>query len=154
MLAGIFHLIPFLTKWQYTVLFKCSYGTDESGTEDGWLEAHELMNLNLHAGLVTLSACETALGKVGQGEDVIGLTWALFIAGVPSTMVSEWKVDSASTTELMLSFHRNLKDGQTKADALRNAALKLSRNNGYNHPFFWAPFVLIGDSFSSLAVHW
>lgn len=126
---------------------------DESGTEDGLLEARELMNLNLHADLVTLSACETALGKVGQGEGVIGLTWALFIAGVPSTMVSQWKVDSASTTELMLSFHRNLKSGQTKADALRNAALKLAKNNRYSHPFFWAPFVLIGDSFSSLSVH-
>lgn len=119
----------------------------DSGTEDGLLEARELMNLNLKADLVALSACDTALGKIGKGEGMIGLSWALFVAGTPATVVSQWKVHSESTTELMLSFHRNLKAGATKAEALRNASLKLSKSSQYYHPFFWAPFVLIGDGF-------
>jgi CHAT domain-containing protein len=84
---------------------------------------------------------------------MIGLAWALFVAGTPTSVVSQWKVDSKSTTELMIDFHRNLRAGmQTpgvrmrKAKALREAALKLLRTNEYRHPFYWAGFVLIGDS--------
>jgi CHAT domain-containing protein len=60
--------------------------------------------------------------------------------------VSQWKVESASTTELMLAFHRNLKKGQSKATALRSAALKLLGDSRYRHPFYWAGFVVIGDA--------
>ena len=74
--------------------------------EDGLLEAWELMQLDLKADLAVLSACETARGRFGAGEGVIGLTWAMFVAGVPSTVVSQWKVESASTRDLMLGFHR------------------------------------------------
>jgi CHAT domain-containing protein len=119
----------------------------DSKSEDGFLEARELMNMDLKADLVTLSACETGLGKVGKGEGIIGLSWALFVAGVPATVVSQWKVDSAGTADLMLNFHRNLKAGVSKAEALRNASLKLLKSTQYSHPFFWAPFVLIGDGY-------
>jgi CHAT domain-containing protein/uncharacterized protein HemY len=118
--------------------------------EDGLLEAWEIMNLKLNADLVVLSACETALGKVSKGEGMIGLTWALFVAGTPTTVVSQWKVDSASTTELMIHFHKNLQSMLTKSeggsvpDALRNAALNLLKKEEYRHPFYWAPFVVIG----------
>jgi len=122
--------------------------------DDGLLEAWELMGLNLKADLVVLSACETARGRVGAGEGVIGLTWALFVAGAPTTVVSQWKVDSASTTELMLEFHRRLKARHeqpkaplTKAGALREAALKVLRGGQYRHPFYWAGFVVVGDGF-------
>jgi CHAT domain-containing protein len=118
----------------------------ESG-EDGLLEAWEIMNLRLKADLVVLSACETALGKVRKGEGMIGLTWAFFVTGSSAEVVSQWKVASASTTNLMLTFHRNLKANLPKAEALRQAELKLSRNRLYHHPFYWAPFVLIGDGF-------
>src|SRR5262249_16030129 len=77
--------------------------------EDGLLEAWELMRMDLRADLVVLSACETARGRFGAGEGVIGLSWALFIAGAPSTVVSQWKVESASTRELMLGFHQRLR---------------------------------------------
>ena len=124
----------------------------KSPSEDGLLEAWELMNLDLQAQLVILSACETARGRVGAGEGVIGLTWALFVAGSPATVVSQWKVESASTTELMLEFHRHLrsklnnpKSTVTTADALREAQLKLLRTPAYRHPFYWAGFVLVGD---------
>ena len=120
--------------------------------EDGLLEAWEIMNLDLKADLVVLSACDTARGRIGAGEGVIGLTWALFVAGSPTTVVSQWSVESASTTELMLSFHRSLKASgggsqyaMSKAEALRQAQLKLLRTKRYQHPFFWAGFVVVGD---------
>jgi CHAT domain-containing protein len=105
------------------------------------------MQLDLRADLVLLSACETARGRYGAGEGVIGLTWAMFVAGAPATVVSQWKVESASTRELMLSFHRQLRAPVkvTKAAALRQAALKLMKNPQTSHPFYWARFVLVGD---------
>jgi CHAT domain-containing protein len=79
------------------------------------------------------------------------MSWALFVAGAPSVLVSQWKVDSARTADLMINFHRNLKSkgaggkaALTKSEALREAALKLLRGR-YNHPTYWAGFVLIGD---------
>jgi CHAT domain-containing protein/Tfp pilus assembly protein PilF len=114
--------------------------------EDGLLEAWELLNMDLQADLVVLSACETARGRVGAGEGMIGLSWALFVAGTPTTVVSQWKVDSASTTDLMLEFHRNRLAANSKAQSLRKAMLKMLGSNQYKHPFYWAPFVVIGDA--------
>lgn len=127
-----------------------SYGGDRA-QEDGLLEAWELMKLDLTAEMAVLSACQTARGRVGAGEGMIGMSWALFVAGCPTVVVSQWKVDSARTTDLMLEFHRNLlrrkaggQPAMTKAEALREAALKLL-NSQYNHPAYWAGFVLIGN---------
>ncbi|MBI1760414.1 MAG: CHAT domain-containing protein [Acidobacteria bacterium] len=119
---------------------------DETG-EDGLLEAWELMRLDLHAELAVLSACETARGRVGAGEGLIGLTWALFVAGCPATVASQWKVEAASTAQLMIEFHRRLNAAPhvAKAEALRAAALKLLASETYRHPFYWAGFVLLGD---------
>ena len=125
--------------------------------EDGLLEAWELMELNLNADLVVLSACETARGQFDAGEGMIGLTWALFVAGVPTTVVSQWQVESASTRDLMVNFHRGLSSpprsgsrtdeaNVTKAEALRRAALKLLQDPETSHPFYWAGFVLMGDA--------
>ena len=120
--------------------------------EDGLLEAWELTRLELKAELAVLSACETARGRTAAGEGVIGLSWAMFIAGVPSIVVSQWKVESAGTRELMVNFHRGListpgagKPKPTKSEALRQAALKLLKNPETSHPFYWAGFVLVGD---------
>jgi CHAT domain-containing protein/Tfp pilus assembly protein PilF/ketosteroid isomerase-like protein len=119
--------------------------------QDGMLEAWELMKLDLTAEMVVLSACQTARGRIGAGEGMIGMSWALFVAGSPAVVVSQWKVDSDRTTELMIEFHQNLvrrnRGGTpsiTKAEALRAAALKLLRGN-YSHPVYWAGFVLIGN---------
>jgi len=122
--------------------------------EDGLLEAWELMQLDLKAELAVLSACETARGRYGAGEGVIGLTWALFVAGVPSIVVSQWKVESASTRDLMLNFHRRMrapaaKAKMTKAEVLRQAVLKVMKNPETSHPFYWAGFVLVGDGGSN-----
>jgi CHAT domain-containing protein len=125
--------------------------TQQEADEDGLLEAWELMQLDLKADLVVLSACETARGRFGAGEGMIGLSWALFVGGVPTTVVSQWKVESAGTRELMLNFHRALqappraaKTKLTKAEALRQAALKLLTRTETSHPFYWAGFVLVG----------
>jgi CHAT domain-containing protein len=119
--------------------------------EDGLLEAWEIMRMNLQADLVVLSACETARGRIGSGEGMIGLTWAFFIAGSPANVVSQWKVESRSTADLMLAFHRQLQPrAGTKhaslntAEALRQASLSVLRKPQYRHPFYWAGFVLIG----------
>jgi len=113
--------------------------------EDGILEAWEVMNMDLKADLVVLSACETARGRIGSGEGMIGLTWAFFVAGVPTTVASQWSVDSASTTELMVEFHRNLERNKSKAESLRQAILKLLKSREYNRPFYWAGFVVVGN---------
>ena len=120
--------------------------------EDGLLETWEIMKLDLNADLVVLSACDTARGQVVSGEGVIGLAWAFFVAGCPATVVSQWKVESSSTTELMVEFHKRLNANAvqgrarlSKAEALRAAALKLLRNKKYQHPFYWAAFVVVGD---------
>jgi CHAT domain-containing protein/Tfp pilus assembly protein PilF len=121
--------------------------TKKSEKEDGLFEAWELMRLELNADLIVLSACETARGRIGAGEGVIGLTWALFVAGCPTTVVSQWKVESASTTHLMVEFHNQLRGGNksiNKAEALRQASLKLLKNDQYKHPFYWASFVIVG----------
>jgi CHAT domain-containing protein len=126
-----------------------SHTDSNSNNEDGLLEAWEIMNLDLKADLVVLSACNTALGRISNGEGMIGLTWAFFIAGSSTTVVSQWKVLSSSTTELMLEFHRNLMadPATSKAEAMRAAAMKLMRSDEYKHPFYWAPFVVIGSGF-------
>ena len=114
--------------------------------EDGLLEAWELMQLDLQADLAVLSACETARGRVGAGEGMIGFSWAMFIAGVPSIVVTQWKVESAGTRDLMVNFHRGLLSPKsTKTEALRQAALKLLKNPETSHPFYWGGFVLVGD---------
>lgn len=114
--------------------------------EDGLLEAWELKDLDLKADMVILSACDTARGRISNGEGVIGMTWAAFIAGAPTTVASQWKVESKSTTELMLEFHRQLLTGRvSKAEALRRAELKVMKMPGYKHPSYWAGFVVVGD---------
>jgi CHAT domain-containing protein len=123
-----------------------------TATEDGFLEAREIMNLDLHADMAVLSACQTARGRVSAGEGLIGMSWALFVAGIPTTVVSQWKVDSVSTAHLMVDFHRLLsaqesqsRAGIAKAEALRRAALKLASDPKYKHPFYWAGFIVVGN---------
>ena len=120
---------------------------DDDPNEDGLLEAWEMKDLDLNADMVVLSACETARGRVNVGEGMMGMTWALFIAGTPTTVASQWKVESSSTTELMLEFHRQLLSPKrvTKAEALRRASLKLLKTDKFRHPSYWAGFVMVGD---------
>jgi len=82
---------------------------------------------------------------------VIGLSWALLVSGVPTTVLSQWKVESESTSRLMVAFHQNRKRGLSDAEALRAAALALRKDPSFQHPFYWAPFIVIGASGSGSA---
>lgn len=121
---------------------------------DGMLETREILDLDLHAELAVLSACETARGETRSGEGLVGMGWAVIMAGTPSVVVSQWKVDSASTTQFMLAFHRGVQKGlarpgplRGKAESLRRAANELIRSPQYQHPFYWAGFQLLGDGY-------
>jgi CHAT domain-containing protein len=121
---------------------------DAAAAQDGLLEAWELLDLKLDADLVILSACETGRGRIASGEGIVGTMWALFAAGAKATVATQWKVEASSTTELMVAFHRRLARGDgDKVDHLRDATLEVMRNPRYAHPFYWAPFVLVGDPF-------
>jgi len=119
---------------------------DNDPEEDGFLQATEIFNLKLNADMVVLSACQTGLGKLVRGEGMVGLTRAFMYAGTPSVLVSLWSVSDISTATLMGEFYKNLiKNKLSKTEALRRAQLTLMIDEKYSHPFYWAPFVLIGD---------
>jgi CHAT domain-containing protein len=112
---------------------------------DGLLEGREIMNMSLHADLAVLSACETANGNISPGEGVVGMSWAFFVAGTRSMLVSQWKVNSQSTSQLMMNFYQP-NQASNKAIALQQSALRLMKDQQYRHPFYWAGFVLIGKN--------
>ncbi len=115
--------------------------------EDGNLYASEIYNLSLSADLAVLSACQTGLGKVSKGEGVIGLSRALVYAGAKNLVVSFWSVADESTTQLMTDFYRFLlADGeQNYKRALQKAKQKMIQEKRFADPYFWAPFIIIGN---------
>ncbi|MBI2209985.1 MAG: CHAT domain-containing protein [Deltaproteobacteria bacterium] len=112
------------------------------GATDGKLKASEIFSLNLEADTVVLSACETGLGKITNGDEIIGLTRAFIYAGTPSVVTTLWKVNDRASYELMKEFYSNLKRAK-KSEALRQAQLKIMKS--YPHPFFWAAYELNGE---------
>lgn len=110
---------------------------------DGILRAGDLYNLSLNADLVTLSACETALGKVATGDDVVGFTRGFLYAGARSLISSLWQVDDQATRDLMVNFYNNLSK-MSKDEALRQAQRKVKKQ--YPHPYYWAAFMLTGSA--------
>ena len=115
-----------------------------SKTNEGLLTATEIINLNINADLVVLSACDTGRGKI-TSDGVIGLSRALITAGTPSVIVSLWSVPDAPTAELMTEFYRQLKLTGDKAQSLRHAMLKLKEKYP-DTPRKWAAFTLIGEA--------
>jgi CHAT domain-containing protein len=143
-LGGGFSILHFATHGKFDPDAPLSSGLYLArGTEpDGVLTVSDLYSLRWDADLVTLSACETALGKIANGDDVIGLTRGFLYAGARSIVASLWEVDDAATEQLMLSFYRNLQ-GHTKREALRLAQIETREN----HPAaaFWAGFEILGS---------
>jgi len=121
---------------------------DNDLTEDGFLQMNEVFNLNLDADLVVLSACQTGKGKLLRGEGVIGMTRAFMYAGARSLLVSLWSVNDQSTANFMASFYDHMHRGKAKSEALRQAKLDFIKGTdaALHHPYFWAPFVLMGNS--------
>ena len=130
---------------QFTGVVLSLVGNKEGN--DGFLRTGEIFNLRLGSPLVMLSACETGLGKETGDEGVMGLTRAFMYAGAPVVGVSLWSVNDRTTAELMADFYKNLlaRDGEKPAAALRTARRNMIAGQKYSAPFYWAPFVLVGD---------
>ncbi|CAA9302342.1 MAG: hypothetical protein AVDCRST_MAG93-4693, partial [uncultured Chloroflexia bacterium] len=109
---------------------------------NGWFTVYDAYELDLHCDVVSLSACETGMNMVVPGDELIGLARGFFAAGARSLLVSLWTADDAATAQLMGLFYTRLFAGDTPAAALRHAQRVLLVE--LEHPFFWAPFVLLG----------
>jgi CHAT domain-containing protein/Tfp pilus assembly protein PilF len=146
--ASSFNIIHFATHGEFNDRQPLQSGLllakDEEN--DGYLQVHEIFGINLrNANLVTLSACETALAKIIGGDDLVGLSRGFIYAGTPSILATLWKVDDPATYKLMELFYKNWKQGMSKPEALRIAQMTLKNMPQYRHPYYWAPFVMIGD---------
>jgi CHAT domain-containing protein len=125
---------------------------EPSAGDDGRLEVHEILGLRLRASLVTLSACETALGSdllgsVPAGDDFVGLTRAFLHAGGGAVLASLWEVDDGSTPELMKAFYGRLAAaGPAAALSAAQRSMLASSDEGLSHPYNWAAFALVGEA--------
>ena len=122
---------------------------------DSWLTTMDIFNLRLRASLVTLSACQTGRNVLGGGDELLGLMRAFLSGGAASVTLTLWSVEDRSTAQIMETFYRNLIAGKEKGESLRYAQLQFIRGETdlsvaqsafYSHPYFWAPFFLVGDA--------
>ncbi len=151
-LAGQYDVIHLATHGYFNKLNPLLSGVilEPDAHEDGRMEVHEILGLKLKAKLVTLSACDTALGsgyfaEIPAGDDFIGLTRAFLFAGAPSVLASLWEVNDRSALTLMHSFYNHLRETD-KATALARAQRSMRTRSGpYRHPYFWSSFVLVGE---------
>ena len=118
---------------------------------DGWVTVNDLYGLDHFPPLVTLSACETGRAAIEVGDELMGLCRGFFSAGVHALVVSLWTVDDLATAELMGNFYRRLRDGQPVGAALHDAQRETMHK--WHHPYYWAPFFLIGDPWLRLPNH-
>jgi CHAT domain-containing protein len=114
--------------------------------DDGILTALEASGLDLWGTkLVVLSACETGVGEVKNGEGVYGLRRAFVLAGTESLVMSLWSVSDLVTRELMTGYYKNLKHGMGRGEALRQIQLEMLKKPNRRHPFYWAGFIQLGE---------
>jgi CHAT domain-containing protein len=115
--------------------------------EDGLLNTYEIYSMKLNCRMSVLSSCNSGSGKLQRGEGVISLARGFIYAGCPSIIMTLWTVEDKSGVDLMTSFYENLKTGQNKTEALRQAKLDFLENADplKAHPYFWAGYVVIGD---------
>ena len=109
------------------------------------LTARDIFDMRINPELVTLSCCQSGLASHGKGDDLMGLTRAFIYAGTPTAIVGLWEVRADSTIELMKKFYFLLKQGNEKVVALREAQRFIMKECEFDHPFYWAPFKLVGD---------
>lgn len=121
-------------------------GTRDPEREDGVLRMAEVLDLKLSSDLVVLSACETGRGRLLRAEGALGFSWAFLTAGASTAAVSLWNVNDRATSELMGSFYQGVVAGDDLADAMAEAKRAMLRSNrpALRHPYYWAPFVLMG----------
>ena len=109
------------------------------------LYVKDLYGLNLSNQLVVLSACETGVGEVQQGEGIMSMAHGFAMAGSQAIIPTLLSINDNSSAQIIVDFFRNLKNGEKKNEALRNAKLNFIKNNPDTSPFYWAPFIAIGD---------
>jgi CHAT domain-containing protein len=124
----------------------------EGSKQDGLLQVGEIYDLELDADLVVLSACQTGRGQIARGEGILGLTRTFFYSGARSVISTLWSINDISTAIFMRHFYIFLSEGMTKSEALRSAKMKMIYSQ-YNHPFYWAAFILNGDYKSKFDWH-
>jgi CHAT domain-containing protein len=134
-------------KWYRSALI---LWPEKNIVEDGFLQPKDLFNIKLNSDLVVLSACQTRHGKLEKGEGILGLARSFCFSGSKSILSSLWKIDDKQTAQFMKYFYGFLLEGKPKDSALRLAKIEMLKSK-YNHPYFWAAFVLIGD-FSPLEI--
>lgn len=113
--------------------------------QDGFLRMSEVMGLKLNADMVALTACQSGLGRTISGEGTMGMGRAFQYAGAKSVLMSLWSVAESSSVDLVTKFFKHLREGKSKLEALKLAREEI-RKAGYDHPFFWAPFILVGEA--------
>ncbi len=139
------------SRWNRLNPLLTSLELEAGGGEDGRLEVHEILGMKLGASLVTLSACETALGTdllgaVPAGDDFVGLTRAFLHAGSCAVLASLWEVDDRSTPELMRAFYTPLATSGPAASLAAAQRALVAGGPPLSHPYYWAPFVLVGEA--------
>jgi CHAT domain-containing protein/predicted negative regulator of RcsB-dependent stress response len=141
--AGLFSRIHFATHGKFQAESPLDSGLylARDADYDGLLKVSDLYSMQLNADLVTLSACETGLGKIDNGDDVVGLARGFLYAGTRSVVSSLWSVDDKATAELMKAFYENL-TRLDKQEALRQAQIAV--RTSFPHPYYWAAFELTG----------
>ena len=126
-----------------SVLFsEVSGKLSEISDEDGYLTIGEAASLNLNAQMVCLSACQTGLGKIKKGDGMVGLSRAFMVAGSRNVGVTLWNVDDAATSEFMSRMYKKVKNGMSYAEAYRKVKNEFRNSDDYNHPYYWAGFVV------------
>ena len=127
-------------------LFFAGANTGRSGDDDGVLTALEVAGLDLWGTkLVVLSACETGLGEIKNGDGVYGLRRALVLAGSETQVMSLWSVSDTGTRDLMIAYYKGLQAGRGRAEALRDVRLQMLKSASRKHPYFWASFIQSGE---------
>jgi CHAT domain-containing protein/tetratricopeptide (TPR) repeat protein len=131
--------------------FPLSVGTSTisvNSNDDGFLQAHEIYSMKLsHTSLAVLSACQTGIERQYDGEGAVGVARPFLVAGVSNVVASLWSVDSESTAELMIRFHQHrVHENNSPAIALKLAQIDMAHNRNirFHHPYYWAPFVVVG----------
>jgi CHAT domain-containing protein/Tfp pilus assembly protein PilF len=117
---------------------------DQPKDQDGFLRLSEVMGLKINADIVALTACQTGLGRHISGEGTMGMGRAFQYAGAKSVLMSLWAVSETASVKLVESFFKHCKEGKNKLEALKLARTEV-RESGADHPFFWAPFILVGE---------
>ncbi|HEV2224535.1 MAG TPA: CHAT domain-containing tetratricopeptide repeat protein [Candidatus Acidoferrales bacterium] len=129
-------------------------GIDRAPRDNGLLQIPEIMRLHFDADLVTLSACDTGVGKVEGEEGITNLAEAFLVSGAKAVVASLWRADDTFTSDLMKRFYTHLAQGEDKATALRDAKRDLLAKYGTHvSPYYWGAFVLIGDGGSPIPLH-